>query len=127
MEGQTTYLKLNDIDAYKIAFHLSNQVWEIAIAWDYFTKDTVGKQLVRAVDSISANIAEGFGRYQKKDKIHFYRYAQGSLKECFDWVEKCKVRGLITQKEYETIFSKLQKLPKYLNQLIQFTQTKLSF
>lgn len=38
------YLQLNDIGAYKIAFNLSNYVWEIVIKWDYFAKDTVGKQ-----------------------------------------------------------------------------------
>ena len=75
------YLTLNDLASYKLAFHLSNQIWEIVIVWKNFEKDTVGKQFVRAVDSISANIAEGFGRYGKKDKIHFYRYAFGSVME----------------------------------------------
>ena len=65
------YLKLNDISAYKIAFNLSNYIWQIVIKWDYFAKDTVGKQFVKAADSISANIAEGFGRYGKKDRIRF--------------------------------------------------------
>jgi len=39
------------------------------VKWDYFAKKTVGEQFIDAVDSISANIAEGFGRYHKKDKI----------------------------------------------------------
>jgi four helix bundle protein len=64
------YLKLQDITAYKIAFDLSNVIWEKVVVWNYFSKDTVGKQLVRAVDSISANIAEGFGRYFKKDNFY---------------------------------------------------------
>jgi len=75
------YLQLNNIGAYKIAFNLSNYVWGMVVKWDYFTKDTIGKQFVRAVDSISSNIAEGFGRYSKKDKIKFYRYSYGSIKE----------------------------------------------
>lgn len=79
------YLKLNDISAYKIAFNLSNYVWEIVVQWDYFAKKTVGEQFVDAVDSISANMAEGFGRYQKRDKIRFYRYSSGSTKESLDW------------------------------------------
>ena len=71
------YLKLNDITAYRESFNLSNKIWSIVISWDYFAKDTVGKQFVRAIDSVSANIAEGFGRYGKKDKIKFYRYSYG--------------------------------------------------
>jgi four helix bundle protein len=93
---EKTYLKLNDIECYKVAFHLSNYVWDVVISWDYFAKDTVGKQFVRAADSISANIAEGFGRYFRKEKMQFYRYAKGSVKECLDWNQKSKVRDLIT-------------------------------
>lgn len=98
------YLSLNDLSAYKIAFHLSNYVWEIIVKWDYFAQKTVGVQFVRSVDSISANIAEGFGRYHKKDKIKFYRYSFGSLKESFDWNEKSKVHQLLQQEEYDYIF-----------------------
>lgn len=120
------YLQLNDIGAYKIAFHLSNDVWDVVQKWDFLAKDTIGKQFIRAVDSISANIAEGFGRYSKKDKILFYRYSSGSVKESLDWNEKAKFRKLLMPNEYEHIFIELQKLPRELNSLIRFTQDKLA-
>jgi len=82
------YLTLNDINSYKIVFGLSNYVWEIVVKWEKFEKYTVCNQLVRAIDSISANIAEGFGRYGKKDKISFYRIARASVYESLDWLEK---------------------------------------
>ena len=100
MNEEKKYLKLNDIESYKSAFKLSNYVWEIVIKWNFFEKDTIGKQFTRAVDSISANISEGFGRYFKKDKILFYRYAKGSVFESLDWNEKSKVRNLITTEKY---------------------------
>jgi len=120
------YLKLNDISAYKISFHLSNYVWDIVVNWDYFVKDTVGKQFARAIDSISANIAEGFGRYNKKDKIKFYRYSFGSLKESLDWNEKARIRKLLTEEQHSHILEELSKLPKELNYLIKFTNEKLA-
>ncbi len=120
------YLKLNDIGAYKIAFNLSNYVWDIVILWNYFEKDTLGKQWVRAIDSISANIAEGFGRYTKKDKINFYRYSFGSLKESMNWAQKAKIRKIITAQQYEYIMNELAKLPRELNYLIKFTNEKLT-
>lgn len=120
------YLQLNDITAYKTAFNLSNFVWDEVIKWDCFAKNTVGEQFVRAMDSISANIAEGFGRYFKKDKIKFYRYSSGSLKECFDWNQKSKVRKLLSEEGYNHIFGELNKLPKEINQLIKFTNEKLA-
>lgn len=121
------YLKLNDIDAYKWAFHLSNYLWNIIITWDFFAKKTVGAQYVDAMDSISANIAEGFGRYHKKDKIKFYRYSQGSLKECYDWNEKSKTRKLISEEQYTYIFNELQKIDPSISRLVKYTNDKLKY
>lgn len=120
------YLKLNDIDAYKTAFHLSNYIWNLVVKWGSFAKRTVGEQFVEAADSISANIAEGFGWYFKKDKVKFYFYSTGSVKECFDWNEKSKTRKLLSNDEYEYIFKELQKLPEAINRLIKFTNSKLA-
>lgn len=119
------YLQLNDIDCYKKALNLSNYVWDLVIRWEYFAKRTVGIQFATAIDSISANIAEGFGRYGKKDKVKFYYYSFGSVKESLDWNEKSKVRKLITAKQYEYILNELQILPKSIHQLIKFTNEKL--
>ncbi|MFH2141043.1 MAG: four helix bundle protein [Bacteroidota bacterium] len=120
------YLDINDLSSYIIAFNLSNYVWDIVVKWDLFAKMHVGGQFVEAIDSISANIAEGFGRYHKKDRVKFYRYSQGSVKESFDWNEKSKVRLLLKNEEYNHIITELQKLPKELNQLISFTNQKLT-
>lgn len=120
MEGKR-FAKLSDVEAYKLAYHLSNYGWEIVIQWQSFEKDTLGKQLVRALDSISANIAEGFGRYSKKDKIRFYRIARGSLYECLDFNEKARTRGLLSEEQYAYLLKQLQLLPKAINALIKYT------
>jgi four helix bundle protein len=109
------YLQLNQISAYTRSFALSNLVWELVIKWDYFERKSVGIQFTRSIDSISANIAEGFGRYSKKDKIKFYRYGMGSCFESLDWNEKAKKRGLVSTTEYENIFGELTELPKEIN------------
>jgi four helix bundle protein len=119
------YLKLNNIEAYKIAFNLSNFVWKRVIKWDWFNKRTLGVQFVSSIDSISANIAEGFGRYHKKDKIKFYRYSQGSLKESFDWNEKSRIRSVLSKEEYSHVLSELKKLEPAVYRLINFTNEKL--
>jgi four helix bundle protein len=119
------FLKLNDIEAYRVSFYLSNYVWNIVIKWTQFAQRTVGEQFVKSIDSISANIAEGFGRYSKKDKVKFYHYSQGSLSESLDWNQKSKVRNLLSKEEYEYIFRELQKLPKAVNALIAYTNQKL--
>jgi four helix bundle protein len=119
------YLRLSDIESYKTSFHLSNKIWNIILRWNQFAQNTVGMQFVRAADSISANIAEGFGRRGKKDKIKFYNYAYASVLESLDWNEKSKIRKLLPKEEYDLIFLELQKLPKSINSLIKFTNEKL--
>lgn len=119
------YLQLNDIGCYKRALNLSNYVWDIVTDWEWFAKKTVGSQFVEAIDSISANIAEGFGRYGKKDKIKFYYYSFGSVKESLDWNEKSKFRKLFTLEQYDHIFNELKTLPKEVHHLIKFTNEKL--
>ena len=119
------YLQLNDISCYKRAFKLSNYVWNVVLGWDLFSKRAIGEQFVRAIDSVSANIAEGFGRYGKREKVRFYRISQGSIKESLDWNEKAKVRKLLKKEDYEYILKELQELPKEINELIKFTNEKL--
>ena len=111
------YLRLNDIEAYRISFALSNYTWHMVMQWNSLAQHTVGQQFIKVADSISANISEGFGRYSKKDKIKFYRYAQGSMYECFDWNEKSKLRSLITLEQHEHVLTELKKLPKAINSL----------
>ncbi|MEK6478485.1 four helix bundle protein [Catalinimonas sp. 4WD22] len=120
------YLSLNDIEAYRIAYHLSNKVWNIVLQWEQFSRNTTGQQFVRAIDSVSANIAERFGRFGKKDKIRFYRYASGSVYKCLYWNEKAKERKLLSPENYDFIFQELKKLPKAINALIKYTNEKLS-
>lgn len=121
----TNYLTLNQISSYKTAFNLANYTWEVVLKWDNLAKFTVGNQFIRSIDSISANIAEGFGRYGKKDKVVFYRIARASVYESLDWLEKAKRRRLVDKKDYDYIFNQLKDLPKDLNSLIKYTNDHL--
>jgi four helix bundle protein len=77
---------LEKLDVYNEAEFFSDKIWKIVESWYYFKKDTIGKQLVRAADSISANIAEGYGRYYYKKSKQFYFYARGSIQETKSWL-----------------------------------------
>ena len=68
-------MKLEDLEVYNISMDLSDKIWFIVEQWDFFKKDTIGKQLVQAIDSVSSNISEGFGRNTYKDQRSFYYYS----------------------------------------------------
>ena len=56
-------MRLEELEVYNLAMDMGECVWRIVAGWNYFAKDTVGKQLVRAADSVAANLSEGFGRF----------------------------------------------------------------
>ena len=56
-------MKLGDLEIYRLAMKLGEEIWQIVEKWAYFQKDTIGRQWIKAGDSIAANISEGFGRY----------------------------------------------------------------
>ena len=62
-------MKLEELRVYQLSLNLAEEIWMIVVKWDYFSKDTIGKQLVRSADSVSANLSEGFGRYFYKEGI----------------------------------------------------------
>lgn len=119
------YLRIDDVTSYKIASDLSDYVWEVVSRWDWFNKRSLGGQYVEAVDSIAGNIAEGWGRYHKKDKEKFYYNARGSVFESAHWTKKAYNRKLLTELEFNHIMGELRKLPKEINYLIKITEEKL--
>jgi four helix bundle protein len=64
-------------------------------AWPSFDRSTLGAQLMRAIDSIGANIAEGEGRWYPREKRRFLLVARGSLYETEHWITCAEERGLL--------------------------------
>lgn len=118
-------MNVQEHTAYKKARELSKIVWKASKRWDRNTLNILGNQLIRSADSISANLAEGWNRYSKKDKINFFIIARGSTNESLDWVEKAYERGLIEMPEYNTLVNLLNNLPKDINGLIKGTNRNL--
>lgn len=98
---------------------MGEEVWKIVIGWGYFEKDTVGKQLVRAVDSIAANLSEGLGRYHFKEVKNFAYYSRGSLFETKTWITKASNRKLIKEEQFLNITSKIEEIGKMINGYIK--------
>lgn len=110
---------LEDLRIYKMAEEIADKIWFICEKWPTFAKRTVGEQLVRAVDSIGANIAEGHGRYHYKENINFLYYARGSLEETKYWLNRCLKRALITEKKFVELSNDLENLSPRLNAYIR--------
>ena len=111
---------LEKLEVYQLAELFSDKIWDLVSEWDYFKKDTIGKQIVRSADSISANIAEGYGRYYYKDSKLFYFYSRGSIQETKSWLGKCKRRKIVDEEICNELIETAEKILLMLNAFIKF-------
>ncbi len=112
-------MKLEELNVYQLSMDLGEKVWKLVSRWNYFAKDTVGKQLVKAADSVAANLSEGFGRFFYKENRQFCYYARGSLYEAKTWVRKAHMRNLIQDNDYDEIVSGIDSIGVKLNNYIK--------
>ena len=112
-------MTLEELDVYRLAMDIGERVWAEVVRWDFFAKDTVGKQLVRAADSIAANLSEGFGRFHYKENKQYGYYGRGSLFETKTWLTKASTRDLISRESFATFERDLNHLGRMLNAYIK--------
>jgi four helix bundle protein len=114
-------MKLEELRVYQLSMSMAKEIWEIANKRDYFTKDTIRKQFVRAADSIAANLSEGFGRFFYKEERQFCYYSRGSLYETLTWLTKASNRKLLPIEDYQRFSKEITdigvKLNNYINSI----------
>src|SRR5712671_3318868 len=103
------------LEVYQLSERLADSIWDMALSWDTFARDTVGKQVVRAADSIGANIAEGYGRGSGADNRRFVRTARGSLNETQHWLRRAYRRKLMTKAQVNLLKPLVEALGTRLN------------
>ena len=108
-------LKLEELRVYAAAERLADLVWDVVLSWDRFARETVGGQLVRAADSVGANIAKGFGRASAADNQRFVRIARGSLYEARHFLRRADHRKLLSAESRKALHATLDELLPLLN------------
>jgi four helix bundle protein len=109
------FVRFQDLDVYKFSEELADAVWDIVDRWNPLARDTVGKQGIRAADSVGANIAEGAGRSSRADNRRCVRIARGSFYELQHWLRRAFARKLLTSEQVEQLRTLADKLGPKLN------------
>jgi four helix bundle protein len=100
---------------YLLSERVADAIWDVVVAWPGFAKFGLGKQLVRAADSIGANIAEGVGRGTYQDNRRFVRCARGSLNETQHWLRRAYRRKLLNESQIGILSPMVDELGPRLN------------
>jgi four helix bundle protein len=102
-----------------MATAIADAIWDTVGYWSPFARDTLGRQLVRAADSVAGNIAESYGRYHYAESVNLLYYARGSLYETKHWVARGRARNLIDGPTHNRLVEKLQILAPKLHAFIR--------
>lgn len=111
-----------ELDVYRLAEELSDLIWDAYDTWRAKAQQSIGNQIIRAADSIAANIAEGYGRYTPADRRKFYLYARGSFEETKAWLRKAIRRNVIGADEVGRYKAFIDQLGPKLNAFIKSTR-----
>lgn len=118
MEESTMFKSFKDMPIWKVAMEIAEKIFKYTN--NLPRKEDYGftSQIRRSGLSISANIAEAFGRYHISNKINFYYTSRGSLTETQSHLEYGKRVGYINQNDAESLDKQLELLHKDINKVI---------
>ena len=108
-----------DLEVYKKAIDFATTVYETTRGFPSNEMYGLTSQIRRAAVSIAANIAEGSGRYHKKDFAQFLRIAKGSTCECVALMEISLREGYIKRNIHDVLLKNCTELAKMLSGLIR--------
>jgi four helix bundle protein len=100
--------------AYRLAAALGDELHAAVRRWPELDRRAHGSQLLRAIDSVGANIAESSGRWHAPEKRQLLIIARGSLLEAEHWIARAEARGLLEHGTKERI----DEIARTLNGLI---------
>jgi len=113
------YKSFRDMPVWQKAFKLSEKVFRLTLSLPKCEDYGLTSQIRRSANSVSANIAEGFGRRTNKDKINFYIIARGSAFETQSHLLYGSKIKYFESKAVDVLFSECDSLIYELNKIMQ--------
>jgi len=107
-----------DLEVWKYSHELVKLIYKLTETFPKSEEYRITNQLLRAVVSVPTNIAEGTGRFTKKDYIHFLIIARGSIEEVKYLLILCSDLGYISSEQINNVETEMNRIGKMLNGLI---------
>jgi len=110
-----------DLDVWKIAREMRRQIYGLAKKLPDFEKFGLASQLRRAAVSVTANLAEGYGRFGYQENAQFCRQARGSVYELHDHIITCMDECFISKDKGSKLDAMMQRVIMMLNGYLRAT------
>ena len=108
-----------DMQVWRDSMEIAVEIFEISNSFPKKEDYSITSQIRRSATSISANIAEAYGRFHTKDKINFYYFARGSATETQSHLIYCKKVNYLNSEVVNQLVSELEGISKSLNKIIK--------
>ncbi len=120
-----SYKDFRDMPVWQKAFELLLRIYDVTKAYPKEEKYGLVSDMRRAANSVTNNISEGFGRYEKLDKTRFYKISRGS---CYELINQClasQALGFITENDKDELINDYRDVIGELDSMIKSIETTL--
>lgn len=122
MESKSKFIPIKELEIYQLSRILSSKAWIIYQRLDYHLRKNWGDQMISSIDSVGANIAEGYARFHFLDRVKFYYIARASLSESVErWIDLGFERKIVIEDEHQEIYAIFKSLQIKLNKQIKIS------
>jgi four helix bundle protein len=122
MEANKKFIPLQELEVYRMTRRLSSMAWVIYQRLTFQQRKVWGDQMLESLDSVGANVAEGYARFHFSEKARFYYISRASLSEGVDhWIDLGFERGVVFDQEFEQINKIKSDIQVRLNNMIKST------
>ena len=112
-----------DLKAWQLARNLKKEIYAIITEFPKKEDYCLSSQIRDAAISITANIAEGGGRYHYQEEIQFCRIARGSINEVIDHLYTALDAEYITKEKFSDLYNKARETEKVLNGYLAYLKS----
>lgn len=124
MEKSETKSTFETLEVWKKARELRKETSKYTKTLPDIEKYRLVDQMVRASRSVTANIAEGYGRYHYQENMHFCRRARGSLYELLDHFTVAQDEEYISDEQFDHFRNQIFEVVKILNGYIKYLKNR---
>jgi len=119
------YKDFTEMAVWQKAFKLLLKVYEVTKTYPAEEKYCLVSDMRRAANSVTNNISEGFGRYEKLDKTRFYKISRGSCYELVNQSLASQALGFLSDKDKEELTNGYRDVIAELDPMIKSIETTL--
>ena len=126
-EKQSSISTFEDLDVWRVCRDLRTQIATIARTFPKDEQYRLRDQLLRASRSVTANLAEGYGRFHYAENIQYARQARGSLYEIIDHLTVAQEEKLISDETFALVRESVLRAVLVVNGFIRYlSKAKMS-